>query len=116
MQKPEVAHTPEPVWRHVLQHQPVKPHTEHSPVLTPVFEGVCVLRVDNEAGKGDHRPVGSTESPYTFTTPEQLYADFMTEAADSGRIRAGPVPPSERRWRLKILLAPDNLKMFCLAI
>ena len=50
--------------------------------LAFVVMGICVLRYDNEAGKGDHRHVGTMEFPYTFSTPEQLYADFMNEVAD----------------------------------
>ena len=38
------------------------------------MNGVCVLRYDNEAGKGDHRHIGSEETPYTLTTIEQLLA------------------------------------------
>lgn len=44
--------------------------------LAYVVEGVCVLRFDNEAGKGDHWHSGSRERSYRFTTPEQLLADF----------------------------------------
>lgn len=40
--------------------------------------GVCVLRYDNEAGKGDHRHIGSREERYIFTTIEQLREDFET--------------------------------------
>lgn len=36
----------------------------------------CVLRYDNEAGKGDHRHYGNQESAYHFTTIEQLLEDF----------------------------------------
>ncbi len=50
--------------------------------LAFVVNGMCVLRYDNEAGKGDHRHVGAVESPYTFTTPEQLYADFMADVTN----------------------------------
>jgi hypothetical protein len=50
--------------------------------LALVVDGLCVLRYDNEAGKGDHRHVGAVESPYTFTTPEQLYADFMADVTN----------------------------------
>ena len=50
--------------------------------LAFVVEGLCVLRYDNDAGKGDHRHVGAVESPYTFTTPEQLYADFMADVTN----------------------------------
>ena len=45
--------------------------------LAYVFAGVCVLRFDNEAGKGDHCHIDGVESAYTFTTPAQLMADFF---------------------------------------
>ena len=45
--------------------------------LAYVVRGVCILRYDNEAGKGDHRHFGSDERAYVFTTPEQLIADFQ---------------------------------------
>jgi len=45
--------------------------------LAYVVRGVCVLRYDNEAGKGDHRHFGSRARAYVFTTPEQLIADFQ---------------------------------------
>jgi uncharacterized protein DUF6516 len=47
--------------------------------LALVVKGVCVLRYDNEAGKGDHRHLGGAEAAYAFTTPEQLLADFWTD-------------------------------------
>jgi len=47
--------------------------------LAYVVRGECVLRYDNEVGKGDHRHVGGTESNYAFTTPEQLIADFQRD-------------------------------------
>lgn len=50
--------------------------------LAYVVGGRCVLRYDNERGKGGHRHAGTTEEPYEFTTPEQLMADFE---ADVGR-------------------------------
>ena len=40
--------------------------------LAYVVDGVCVVRYDNEAGKGDHRHFGERESNYTFQTPEKL--------------------------------------------
>jgi len=49
--------------------------------LAYVVRGVCVLRYDNEPGKGDHRHAHSTESGYAFTTPEQLLADFRHDIA-----------------------------------
>lgn len=47
--------------------------------LAYVVAGECVLRYDNEAGKGDHRHLGGSERAYTFTTPEQLLADFWSD-------------------------------------
>lgn len=49
--------------------------------LAYVVRGACVLRYDNEAGKGDHRHVGPTERRYRFTTPEQLLNDFQKDIA-----------------------------------
>ena len=47
--------------------------------LAFVVEGTCVLRYDNEAGKGDHRHIGNREMPYRFTTPEKLLSDFWND-------------------------------------
>jgi hypothetical protein len=47
--------------------------------LALVVEGVCVLRYDNEAGKGDHKHLGGEQTSYTFTTPAQLLADFWDD-------------------------------------
>jgi hypothetical protein len=47
--------------------------------LAYVVRGECVLRYDNEVGKGDHRHVGGIQSAYTFTTPEKLIADFQRD-------------------------------------
>lgn len=47
--------------------------------LAFVVDGVCVLRYDNESGKGDHRHIGKRETPYQFTTPEKLLSDFWND-------------------------------------
>jgi Family of unknown function (DUF6516) len=47
--------------------------------LAFVVNGVCVIRYDNEAGKGDHRHLNNQETPYTFTTPKKLIADFQND-------------------------------------
>ena len=44
--------------------------------LAFVVDGVCVLRYDNEAGKGDHKHWGSVETLYVFESPRQLLVDF----------------------------------------
>jgi hypothetical protein len=47
--------------------------------LALVINGVCVLRYDNESGKGDHKHAGDKEVEYTFTTPEALLDDFWKD-------------------------------------
>ena len=47
--------------------------------LALVVAGKCVLRYDNEAGKGDHRHAGGTEAAYKFTAPEALLQDFWRD-------------------------------------
>jgi hypothetical protein len=49
--------------------------------LAYVVASQCVLRYDNERGKGDHRHVGTVEAPYVFSTPDQLMADFNADIA-----------------------------------
>jgi hypothetical protein len=49
--------------------------------LAYVVDGVCVVRYDNETGKGDHRHVDGREIVYTFTTPDTLIADFQRDIA-----------------------------------
>ena len=49
--------------------------------LAYVVNGVCVVRYDNEAGKGDHRHFNEQESAYTFKTPGELIGDFQRDIA-----------------------------------
>lgn len=44
--------------------------------LALIHDGICVLRYDNEAGKGDHRHYGGLEENYPFSTIETLLDDF----------------------------------------
>ena len=55
-----------------------------SPDLALVIDGVCVLRYDNESGKGDHKHAGDKEMEYVFTTAEALLDDFWKDV-DSWR-------------------------------
>lgn len=52
--------------------------------LALVVDGACVVRFDNEAGKGDHWHSGDVETEYPFTTYEKLLADFWV-AVDAWR-------------------------------
>jgi Family of unknown function (DUF6516) len=47
--------------------------------LAFVVDGLCVLRYDNEAGKGEHRHVKGRETPYRFVDIEELQADFWRD-------------------------------------
>jgi hypothetical protein len=58
--------------------------------LAYVVDGVCVIRYDNEAGKGDHRHFGDVESAFAFTTPEALLAAFEQDIARWNRENAHP--------------------------
>ena len=47
--------------------------------LAYIVNGKCMLRYDNEAGKGDHRHWGDRETDYKFTIPEKLLSDFKQD-------------------------------------
>ena len=44
-----------------------------------ICDDVCVVRYDNERGKGDHRHFGDQETAYAFSTPRRLIADFESD-------------------------------------
>lgn len=50
--------------------------------LALVVNGECVLRYDNEAGKGDHRHVRDKEHEYRFKSAKQLLADFWSDVEE----------------------------------
>lgn len=39
--------------------------------------GHCLVRYDNESGKGDHKHIADKEVPYKFSSVEQLVKDFI---------------------------------------
>ena len=47
--------------------------------LALVVNGVCVMRYDNERGKGDHRHIGSPEDAFAFTSLEALFDAFEAD-------------------------------------
>ncbi len=47
--------------------------------LALVSGNICVMRYDNEAGKGDHKHLGEAETDYAFSDIDQLQADFWNE-------------------------------------
>ena len=54
------------------------PHSRHffKYRLAYVANQRCVLRFDNEAGKGDHKHLDEIETPYIFSNLDSLQADF----------------------------------------
>lgn len=47
--------------------------------LALIVKGECVLRYDNERGKGDHWHIEGREEPVMFTTLEALYNAFQAD-------------------------------------
>jgi hypothetical protein len=47
--------------------------------LAFVAAGECVLRYDNESGKGDHKHIRGKETKYRFATVDKLVADFFED-------------------------------------
>jgi len=47
--------------------------------LAYVVDGQCVLRYDNEAGKGDHKHIGSDEVGISFESLEGLLSAFWDD-------------------------------------
>ena len=47
--------------------------------LALVVRGACLLRYDNEVGKGNHRHGPEGESEYNFVSLERLFVDFERE-------------------------------------
>lgn len=47
--------------------------------LALIRNDVCILRYDNERGKGDHRHMGEREDAYAFSTLETLLDDFYAD-------------------------------------
>ncbi len=42
-------------------------------------DGTCIVRYDNETGKGDHRHIRGREEPYQFKDVETLVANFLED-------------------------------------
>jgi hypothetical protein len=62
---------------------PVPPTTHgYKYRLVAIRDGVRLAGYDNERGKGDHQHVGNKEITYTFTTVEQLLADFLRDVKE----------------------------------
>jgi hypothetical protein len=58
--------------------------------LAYVVDDVCVVRYDNEAGKGDHPHFAGKGSAYIFATRDKLVADFQRDIARWNRENRHP--------------------------
>jgi len=68
------------VWR---LHKPV-PGCRHQFKYRFFFgkdDGTCLVRYDNEHGKGDHKHLQGVELPYLFRSLEATFADFLADIA-----------------------------------
>lgn len=45
-------------------------------------QGSCLVRYDNESGKGDHKHIGNKEFPYQFIDHDTLLKDFYQDVQD----------------------------------
>jgi len=53
--------------------------------LAYVVDGTCVMRFDNEAGKGDHCHAGDEERMVAFSTIKELLEAFWAEVDNMRR-------------------------------
>ncbi len=42
-------------------------------------DGSCLVRYDNERGKGDHKHIKGVECPYLFRSLEAVFDDFLAD-------------------------------------
>ena len=60
-----------------------RPHGIKYRLYYGLADGSCVVRYDNEAGKGDHRHYGDREESYPFVDVETLIADFLQDVSEA---------------------------------
>ena len=58
---------------------PDRPHGMKYRLYHGKKSGYCIVRYDNESGKGDHKHIKGKEKLYTFVTVEQLISDFFSD-------------------------------------
>jgi hypothetical protein len=62
-----------------------RPHEIKYRLFYGLPNGQCVVRYDNESGKGDHRHFKSRETPYRFIDAETLIRDFLADVEQARR-------------------------------
>ena len=53
-------------------------------------DGTCLVRYDNERGKGDHKHIGGIECTYIFRTLEAVFKDFLHDIEAMMNERGAP--------------------------
>ncbi len=66
------------VW-HLSEPLPGSSHSYKYRLFYGNEDGSCIVRYDNERGKGDHRHVNDREESYSFTTLRKLIEDFEAD-------------------------------------
>lgn len=56
-----------------------QPHGFKYRLYFGLADGTCLVRYDNEKGKGDHKHLREIEHPYNFTSIVQLMQDFLAD-------------------------------------
>ena len=74
------------IWR-VPEPTAERPHSLKYRLYYGDATGTCLVRYDNETGKGDHKHIGGREEPYDFGTVETLVADFQEDIDRFRRMR-----------------------------
>jgi len=62
-----------------------RPHGLKYRLYYGLGDGTCLVRFDNESGKGDHKHVSGREERYRFIDVEKLVADFLAEIEKARR-------------------------------
>lgn len=66
------------VWK-LPERTPERPHGLKYSLYYGLADGSCIVRYDNELGKGDHRHIEGREEPYIFTDRRKLVEDFLDD-------------------------------------
>ena len=56
-----------------------RPHGLKYRLFYGLKDGTCLVRYDNESGKGDHKHILGREQPFQFNDVETLVAVFLEE-------------------------------------
>jgi hypothetical protein len=68
------------IWR-LPEADAERPHGLKYRFYYGLSDGTCLVRYDNERGKGNHRHWGDHEESYRFVDIETLMADFLNDVA-----------------------------------